>query len=85
MGLNLKSDEAHKLAQELAGLTGESMTTAATIAMRERLERLRKERDKDKWVAEMLAIGRDCASHLKDSELLQHPDDFLYDEHGLPK
>ena len=28
--LNIKNDEAHKLATELAGLTGESLTAAVT-------------------------------------------------------
>jgi len=40
MGLNIKSDEAHRLAEELARLTGESMTATVTEALRERLERV---------------------------------------------
>ncbi len=34
MHLNIKNDEAHKLATELAGLTGESLTAAVTLALR---------------------------------------------------
>jgi hypothetical protein len=41
MALNIKNKEAHKLAEELARLTGESMATAVTIAVRERLDRIR--------------------------------------------
>jgi len=37
LGLNLKNDEAHQLARELAALTGESMTAAVTAALRERV------------------------------------------------
>lgn len=44
MSLNIKSREAHELAAELARLTGESMTKAVTEALRERLERKRRER-----------------------------------------
>jgi len=39
MHLNIKNDEAHKLATELAGLTGESLTLAVTVALQERLAR----------------------------------------------
>jgi antitoxin VapB len=38
MGLNIKNAETHQLVQELAALTGESQTTAVTVAVRERLE-----------------------------------------------
>jgi antitoxin VapB len=41
MALNIKDDGADRLARELAAETGESITTAVTIAVRERLERLR--------------------------------------------
>ena len=37
MGLNIKNPETHRLAEELAKLTGESMTAAVTTAVRERL------------------------------------------------
>jgi hypothetical protein len=39
MRLNIKNREAHLMAEELSKLTGESMTTAVTIALRERLAR----------------------------------------------
>ncbi len=41
MALNIKDERADRLARELAEETGESITTAVTIAVRERLERLR--------------------------------------------
>jgi antitoxin VapB len=84
MSLNLKNEETHKLAHDLATLTGESMSTAVTIAVRERLERIRREREEDEFVAKVLAIGRDCSKHLKKSRHLITTDD-LYDENGLPK
>ena len=37
--LNIKSDDAYALASRLSELTGESLTTAVTTALRERLER----------------------------------------------
>jgi antitoxin VapB len=36
--LNIKNPETDRLARELAAATGESITTAVTIAIRERLE-----------------------------------------------
>jgi len=82
--LNLKSDEAYKLARELADRTGESMTAAVIQALRERLERLTQE-SKEDFVERILAIGRDCAAHMTEEERSRHPDDLLYDERGLPR
>ncbi|NBU29179.1 MAG: transcription factor [Caulobacteraceae bacterium] len=44
MALSIKTKEADQLARELAAITGETMTKAVTVALRERLERERKER-----------------------------------------
>jgi len=41
MALNIKDTTADHLVRELAAATGESITTAVTIAVRERLERVR--------------------------------------------
>ena len=42
MALNIKSAEADRLARELAAETGESLTTAVTKALAERLKRCRR-------------------------------------------
>jgi antitoxin VapB len=84
MNLNIKNKEAHKLAQQLAKLTGESMTEAVTEAMRERLERVRRERG----VAlsdRLLEIGKDCAAHLKEPFRSIDHGPLLYEEKGLPQ
>jgi antitoxin VapB len=39
MALSIKSDEADQLARELAAETGETLTEAVVIALRERLDR----------------------------------------------
>ena len=44
MSLNIKNAETHRLVQELAELTGETQTTAVTIAVHERLVRVRQRR-----------------------------------------
>jgi len=84
MALNIKSKETHRLVQELAALTGESMTAAVALAVRERLERVRRERGGGR-VDRLLAIGRDCASRLKEPWRAGDVNDLLYDERGLPR
>lgn len=39
MALSIKSDEADRLARELAAETGETLTEAVVVALRERLDR----------------------------------------------
>ena len=83
--LNLKSDEAYRLARELSERTGESMTKAVVAALRERLERLKRESQSSR-VERILAIGRDCAAHLEEPYRSIDIDDLLYDEKtGLPR
>src|SRR5262247_4951997 len=78
VGLNIKNREAHLLADELSKLTGESMTTAVTIALRERLARVRQEQGLS-LADRLLAIGRDCAARLKEPSRSADHGDFLYD------
>lgn len=84
MSLNIKNEAAHKLANQLAKLTGESMTQAVTNAIRERLDRVRVERGPG--LAERLTrIGKDCAVHLKEPFKSADHGELLYDEKGLPR
>ncbi len=84
MALNIKNPETYKLAEELARCTGENMTEAVTQALRERLYRVR-HLQKGTLAERVLAIGRDCAAHLKEPFKSIDPDELLYDEKGLPK
>lgn len=84
MGLNIKNEETHRLAAELAKLTGESMTAAVTEAVRERLERVRRAKTLS-LTDRLIAIGKDCAAHLKDPFRSVDHGDLLYDENGLPR
>ena len=85
MSLNIKNEETCQLASELAQLTGETMTGAITVALKERLEREKSERSTEARVERLLAIGRHCASTLGDGPSAIEHGDFLYDERGLPK
>jgi antitoxin VapB len=84
MGMNIKNKEAYRLTKQLAKLTGESLTTAVTESVRERLDRVRRKHGVD-LVERLLVIGRDCAAHLKEPYRSINHGDMLYDEHGLPK
>jgi len=83
MSLNIKDPAAHALAQTLAKETGETMTQAVAEAIRERLERIRRQRKPEATVAELLAIGHRCASTLKGKPVNHGA--MLYDERGLPR
>jgi antitoxin VapB len=83
MSLNIKDPEAHKLAQELAKATGETMTEAVTVALKERIARIRRSRKADATAAEWLAIGKRCGEQLQG--LPMDHGSLLYDDQGLPK
>ncbi len=84
MALNIRSAETEALAAELARLTGETKTEAVTTAVRDRLERVKRERHRRSLADELDAIGKQCAAlPVLDSRT---PDEILgYDEHGLPR
>jgi antitoxin VapB len=84
MALNIKNEETQKLAQELAELTGESMTAAVTEAVRERLDRVREEHGTG-LADRLLKIGKDCAAHLKEPYRSVDHGELLYNEKGLPR
>ena len=84
MSMNIKNKEAYRLTRQLSELTGESLTTAVTEAVRERLARVRGARDGD-LAERLLDIGRDCAAHLKQPfRTIEHAD-MLYNDRGLPE
>ncbi len=85
MGLNIKNDETCLLARDLARLTGETMTGAITVALRERLARERRQRNLDARIEELLAIGQRCAASLEPGPSAVDHGDLLYDDRGLPK
>jgi antitoxin VapB len=83
LSLNIKNKETYRLAHELAELTGESMTTAVTIAVQERLKRVRCE--EGDLVERLMEIANDSAPRFKEPFQSTDIDELLYDELGLPK
>ena len=84
MGLNIKNDETYRLVEELAKLTGETLTGAVTQAVRERLDRLHRQRGA-RLADRLLLIGKDCAARLKEPFRSADHGDLLYDERSLPR
>jgi antitoxin VapB len=83
MALNIRNAETEELAETVARLTGETKTEAVTRALRDRLERLRRERPRRGLADELDKIAIHCARlPVIDPRT---PDQILgYDEHGLP-
>jgi len=81
--MNIKNKEAYLLAKQLSKLTGKSWTTAVVTAVRERLDRVRREHDGD-LAERLLPIGRDCVAHLKEPFRTIKHEGMLYNDRGLP-
>jgi antitoxin VapB len=83
MALSIKDPDVDRLARQLAHITGESITKAVHVAVRDRLEREQRRRGKaldrakiDEIVAQLTAIP------VVDD---RSPDELIgYDERGLP-
>ena len=84
MALNLRNAEAEKLAAELAKQTGETKTEAVTKALRDRLERVRRERSRRRLADELEQIAEHCA-RLPVIDARSAGEILGYDEHGLPR
>lgn len=85
VSLNIEDQETIRLADELANLTGETVTEAITVALRERLERVRHERTVEERLKALRAITQRTARMLRDGPSAVDHGDLLYDERGLPK
>jgi antitoxin VapB len=81
--LNIKSEDAYRLATELSALTGESLTACVTEALRERLEREARSRDRAARLARLSALAAEIRSSLRLLPGAGHA--YLYDESGRPK
>jgi len=89
MQLNIKSEEARRLATELARETGESMTRAVTTALRDRLDRITRNRSVAQRMANIRTIQADVAAALANAGQSAPSqaglDQADYDTDGLPR
>ena len=81
--LNIKSEDGYRLATELSVLTGESLTAAVTAALRERLDREQRARDRSMRLQRLAMIAADIRASLRLPGGSAHG--FLYDESGRPR
>lgn len=82
MALNIKNEEAHRLATRLAEIRGTSLTEAVTTAIQETLARTPEPLDAAALLAEVAEIQRFVAE-LPDRDP-RSPEEILgYDEEGL--
>jgi antitoxin VapB len=82
MALSIKSDEADQLARELAAETGETLTEAVVIALRERLDREHARHGASMRVRLARLAADVAALPVADGRT---PEDIIgYDDAGLP-
>ncbi|MFP5253923.1 MAG: type II toxin-antitoxin system VapB family antitoxin [Actinomycetes bacterium] len=82
MALSIKTEEADRLARELAEATHETLTQAVTTALRERLERVRSEQRSEYEERLRRLVEEYQALEVRDDRTA---DEIIgYDEHGLP-
>lgn len=83
MPLSIKDPEADRLARELAQATGESITKAVTIALKERLRKVKARRRGRCLADELDEVAKQCASlPMRDRRT---PEEVIgYDDRGLP-
>jgi antitoxin VapB len=82
--MEIHDTRTEQLAHELAALTGETVPEALTEAIRERLHRIQGARSGG-LAERLIAIGKDCASRLKEPYRSADHGELLYDDKGLPK
>lgn len=83
MNMTINNDEAERLAKQLAELTGEPLATVVTEALRERLEREQRKREREGIAEALMEIGRRYSA-LPDKDTRTANEILGYDENGLP-
>lgn len=84
MAINIRNPETERLAAELATLTGETKTEAVTVALRDRLARVRRARSRRRLADELDKVALHCAS-LRVLDPRSAEEILGYDELGLPR
>ncbi len=84
MALNIKNEKTCKLARELAGLTDDTVTGAITIAVTERLERVKREHDREDLRTDLRAIRDRCAAKIGPGPTQEEIVESMYGEFGEP-
>lgn len=80
--LNIKTEEAHRLAKKISEKTGENLTTVVTTALKERLARIEKE---DRMAKAWATAGRIAECLKAPGPKMMEIEDLYDEETGLPK
>lgn len=84
MALSIKSDVADRLARQLAAETGETLTDAVEIALRERLDREQAKKGSSRMSQKLARLAADVRT-MRVADARQ-PDAIIgYDNAGLPR
>ncbi len=81
--LNIKSEDGYRLATALSVLTGESLTAAVTEALRERLDREERLRDRTAKLARLGLLAAEIRASLRLQPGAGHG--YLYTDEGRPR
>ena len=84
MPLSIRNPRAEKLARQVAGETGQSLTQAIIQALEERLERLKGRREATDVAEEIMKISLRCKA-LPEVDKRSADEILDYDERGLPR
>ncbi len=84
MALNIKNQETCDLARELAELTDDTMTGAITTVLRERVEQIKRERDRDQLLRDVRVIRDRFRATLKPGPSPEEIIEGMYGEFGEP-
>ncbi len=84
MQLNIKSEDAYRLASRLSELTGQSLTAVVTAALRAELDREERARDKAALRARIEGLTAEIVANMNGPVSSDHS--WLYDDTtGLPR
>lgn len=81
MAMNIKNEEAHRLAQELAKKTGKSLTETVTEALREKLDNYDQSTSRRQRLVQFIKESKDSLTEEQRNVDLTKD---LYNEQGLP-
>lgn len=82
MALNIRNQEAEKLAEAVAAMTGETKTQAVTDALKAHLDTLKRRKARRNMATRLDEIAKHCAG-LPILDTRSSEDILGYDEHGL--
>ena len=84
MALSIRNPKTEKLAREIAAESGETITQAITLALEERLQRLRGRSTTTDLAEEILKISKRCSA-IPDRDKRPADEILGYDATGVPE